>query len=119
MRKGTPKTLTGSERLRIANHRSGHAGVGLSGASLFGKVPGMLVPAVAQPYPQKIRAYTRQALGTLARNSFERVAAGLISPTELLSIENPSARRFLFRCFFVPQFALLESSVSTKLNLNA
>jgi hypothetical protein len=120
MSKGTRK-LSGSERLQIANHRSGRVAVGRGGVSLVGKllgllVPNLLVPNPAQPDEQRIQAYRRQALRALARNSFERVAAGLISPTELLSLDNPSAQRFLFRCFFVPQFAALECSISTKLN---
>lgn len=113
------KKLSGSERLQIAYGRSGQAGVDHSGGSHFGKLVGVLVPTGAPSYGQKVRAYNRQALRVLARNSFERVAAHLISPGKLLSIENQSARRFLFRCFFVPQFAILEIGVSTKLNLDA
>jgi len=50
-----------------------------------------------------------------SRNSFERVVATVISPKKLLSIENKATRRFLFGCYFAPQFALLETAVSTKL----
>ncbi len=118
MRKGTVRNLSGSERLQIAYRRSGHAEVGSGGGSLFGKLAGVLVPSPAQPYQQKIRAYRRQAVRALARNSFERVVACLISPKKLLCMQNEAGRRFLFHCFFVPQFAVLETAVSTKLNLD-
>jgi hypothetical protein len=115
MSKGTTRKLSGSERLQIANHRSGRVAADRGFGSLVGRllgllVPNLLVPNPEQPDEQRIQAYRRQALRALARNSFERVVADLISPTELLSLDDQSAQRFLFRCFFVPQFAMLECS---------
>ena len=115
MRKGTRGNLSGTERLRIANYLSGHAGRGSPGGALFGQLAGVLVTSDAISGQKKAEIYRRQALRALARNSFERVVAAIISPKKLLSIENKATRRFLFRCYFAPQFVLLETAVSTKL----
>ena len=115
MIKGTGRKLSGSERLQIANRLSGQADAVPGSGSLIGQLAGILVPHVARSYEQKAEAYRRQALRVLARNSFERVVAAVISPKKLLSIENEVAQRFLFRCYFAPQFALLETAVRTKL----
>src|SRR5258707_15401301 len=115
MRKGTGGNLSGTERLRIANYLSGHASRESPGGALFGQLAGELVPNVTTSYAQKAEIYRRQALRALARNSFERLVAAVISPKKLLSNENKATRRFLFGCYLAPQFALLETAVSTKL----
>ncbi|SRR5258706_4432659 len=118
MKKGSVRKLSGSERLHIANQLSGRAEANSGDGTMFGKIPGVLVPNLARSSEQTIQAYGRQAIRGLARNSFERVVASLISPKELLSTQNNAKRRFLFRCFFVPQFAILECGVSRTLNAN-
>ena len=91
--------------------------LGLASRLVLGAL-GFLVPWDKPDYKKRIAAYKRLALEALARNDFEQAAVRLICPNALLQTEDADARRFLFRCFFVPQsLAALEINAGSKFNL--
>lgn len=105
------RPLTASQRLAVAQSLMGrqHSFPGVL-RGLKGKLLVRVPRRIANPTVD---------LRSLARGPFEKAVAQIWSrypPPELLKLEDPNARRFLFRCYLVPEFAAVEIRVGRYLD---
>jgi len=115
MRKGTGGNLSGTERLRVAIIFRGTRAANLLAVPSLGSLRECSFRTLRCHTRRKQRLTATRHYELWPAITFERVVAAVISPKKLLSIENEVAQRFLFGCYFAPQFALLETAVRTKL----